>query len=132
MPAGGRRGGIRRVVVVEDAARVQEAIGHVLRLNGFEVASARSGADGLAQVRTFMPDLVICDIQMPILDGLSLLRHLREDPETARVKVLLATAKGTDADVARGLEYGADGYLVKPFSSLDLLQAIAALSPGGT
>jgi DNA-binding response OmpR family regulator len=114
-----------RVLVVEDYAPVRAAVREGLLENGFAVDAAANGEDGLWFAAANPYDVVILDIMLPKLDGLTLLRRLRASG--SRVAVLLLTAKDTIEDRVTGLDLGADDYLVKPFAFAELLARVRAL-----
>ncbi|MEN0140115.1 MULTISPECIES: response regulator transcription factor [Rhodococcus] len=103
-----------RVLVVDDEPNILELLSVSLRFQGFEVATASTGAEGLDTARTFRPDAVILDVMMPGMDGFGLLKRLRADGVDA--PVLFLTAKDAVEDKISGLTLGADDYVTKPFS----------------
>ncbi len=119
-----------KLLIVEDDATVRETLALNLRSEGYEVETAEDGELALERARRISPDLVVLDVMLPKLDGLTLLRILRRE---SRVPVILLTARGTETDKIVGLETGADDYVVKPFSLGELLARIrAALRRGQT
>ncbi len=112
------------ILVVEDDALIRNNLAELLGEVGFDVATADNGADGVALARGRLPDLVICDIMLPKLDGYAVLRSLREDPATAGVPLIFLTAKGERAEVRLGMNLGADDYLTKPFTISEVLEAV--------
>ncbi|HYQ46016.1 MAG TPA: sigma-54 dependent transcriptional regulator [Polyangiaceae bacterium] len=113
-----------RVLVVEDDPVIRANVLELLSEEGFEPISAQDGADGLALAKARVPDLVICDIALPKLDGYAVLRAIREDPALASTPFIFLTAKAERADVRAGMNLGADDYLTKPFTARDLLDAV--------
>jgi two-component system response regulator MprA len=114
-----------RVLVVDDEPALRSALERALRLNGFDVALAEDGEDGLAALRAEAPDIVVLDVLMPRLDGIAACRRLRADGD--RTPVLMLTARDAVADRVAGLDAGADDYLVKPFALEELLARVRAL-----
>jgi DNA-binding response OmpR family regulator len=117
-----------RILVVEDNADLAYGLRNNLEIEGYEVDSASDGEDGLARARQTgdaAPDLIILDLMLPKLDGFHVLRRLRGDG--IDVPVLVLTARGEEADVVRGLRFGADDYVTKPFGILELLARVEAL-----
>jgi len=114
-----------KVLLVEDSARLQMSVGRALRKAGYVVDISGDGEDGLWRAETTDYDAVVLDIQLPKLDGLSLLQKLRQKGKNTHV--LLLTAKDTVEDRVRGLQRGADDYLVKPFALEELLARVEAL-----
>ena len=119
--------GARRILVVEDEQDIRELIRYNLAREGFDIDCAASGEEALRRARTRLPDLVLLDLMLPGVDGLEVCRRLKGDRRSARVPVMMLTAKGEDADVVAGLELGADDYVVKPFSPRVLLARIRAV-----
>ncbi len=115
-----------KILVIEDEAAVRANILTILDSGGYESAGAENGREGLDAARRALPDLILCDIMMPEMDGYAVLRALRQDRETATIPLIFLTAKVERADVRQGMELGADDYITKPFRRLDLLQAISA------
>ena len=114
-----------RILIIEDDESIRRLIRMHLRMNGFsEVIGAPDGEEGLAAARELRPDLILLDIMLPGIDGLTVCRNLKADPEFAAIPVILLTAKGEESDIVLGLELGADDYVTKPFSSNVLLARI--------
>lgn len=111
------------LLIVEDDATVRETLALNLRSEGYQVETAQDGEQALELARRAKPDLVVLDVMLPRLDGLTLLRILRRE---SQVPVILLTARGTETDKIVGLETGADDYVVKPFSLGELLARIRA------
>ncbi|HEY9815122.1 MAG TPA: response regulator [Candidatus Obscuribacterales bacterium] len=114
-----------RILVIEDEEILRSNIVDILEAEGFEVDQADNGRSGVQLAQTRSPDLVICDVMMPELDGHSVLSELRQDPTTALASFIFLTAKATAADMRQGMNLGADDYLSKPFLRTELLEAIA-------
>src|SRR5258705_9266126 len=114
-----------RVLVAEDDERLRESLARVLRFEGYEVTLAVDGAEALARVATDAPDVIVLDVMMPKLDGLTACRRLRAGGD--RTPVLMLTARHEVADRVSGLDAGADDYLVKPYAVDELLARLRAL-----
>jgi len=114
-----------RVLVVEDSARLRQTVSTWLRRHGFAVDASGDGEEGLFLAQNTDYDVIVLDIMLPKLDGLTLLQRLRQAGKSTHV--LLLTAKDTVPDRVRGLELGADDYLVKPFALEELLARVKAL-----
>jgi DNA-binding response OmpR family regulator len=112
-----------KILLVEDETTVRETLAMNLRAENYEVLTAADGAEGLDLARDEVPDLIIMDLMLPKLDGLSLCRILRKDTD---VPIIMLTARGTEMDRITGLETGADDYVVKPFSLGELLARVRA------
>jgi two-component system, OmpR family, phosphate regulon response regulator PhoB len=113
------------VLVVDDDPIVRSLVGYTLE--AYDVRLATSGQDAMAQVAAERPSLVVLDIMMPGLSGLRVLQMWRANAETSQLPVILMTAKAQESDVDRGFELGADDYVVKPFSPLELERRVAAV-----
>lgn len=116
----------RTILLIDDSDYIIEGTASLLRFEGYTVLTAYNGRDGLALAREHHPDLIICDVSMPEMDGYTVLRHLREDPETASLRFMFFTARAEKTDMRTGMDIGADDYLVKPFTIEELLSAIEA------
>ena len=115
-----------RILLVEDEERLSQALVEIFKENKFGIDAVYNGVDGLNSARTGIYDIVILDIMLPQLDGLAVLRTLREEKNA--VPVLLLTAKEDVADKVEGLDSGADDYMTKPFSTEELLARVRALT----
>ena len=103
----------KKVLIVEDDSNIAELLNLYLEKEGFEPLVAKDGGKGVEQFRAFQPDLVLLDIMLPVMDGWSVLKKIRE---SSKVPVIMLTAKGETSDKVSGLEMGADDYIPKPFS----------------
>jgi two-component system response regulator MprA len=121
----GDRAGSSRVLVVEDDPRVRDALARVLAFEGYDVRLAVDGADALANVVSTSPDVILLDVMLPNVDGLTVCRRLREHGN--RTPVLMLTARHEVSDRVAGLDAGADDYLVKPYALDELLARLRAL-----
>ena len=113
-----------RILIIEDNDDIRESVTEILELANFEVLAAENGKKGVELAMAHLPDLILCDIMMPELDGYGVLYLLAKKPETAAIPFIFLTAKAERADMRRGMELGADDYLVKPFDDMELLTAI--------
>jgi two-component system alkaline phosphatase synthesis response regulator PhoP len=118
---------MRRALVVEDDPDIVELLVHYLKAEGFAVDAAEDGRKALERLRAETYHLVILDLQLPGLDGLSVCTEIRRDRRTKDVPVVMLTARGDEADRIVGLEMGADDYVVKPFSPKELVARVRAL-----
>ena len=114
--------------MVDDDDVIRQLITVNLELEGFEVAAAVDGQDCLDKVREVRPDVVTLDVMMPRMDGWEAASQLRDDPETAGIKVVLLTARAQEADLQRGDRIGVDAYLTKPFDPDDLIATVRRLA----
>lgn len=113
-----------KILVIEDEPEMRRNLVTILRLEGFEPLAARHGREGVELARRESPDLVLCDVMMPELDGHAVLKELQSDPLTMNIPFVFLTARGEKADVRGGMNLGADDYLTKPVDKADLLRAV--------
>lgn len=118
---------MHNILVVEDDPAILSNTARVLRLEGFEVHTARNGLEGLRLAREIQPDLILCDIRMPEMNGDELLNHLQGDPGTACIPLIFATASAEITGRQERLARGAIDYLVKPYDFKALLSTIRRL-----
>jgi DNA-binding NarL/FixJ family response regulator len=117
----------KRLLLVDDEPNLLLAVAAILRSENFEVATARNGKDALLQIAKSVPDLVISDIKMPVMDGHSLARHLRSAPHTKLIPIVFLTAKDDTSDRIEGFRSGIDIYLTKPFEPDELIAVIRSI-----
>jgi DNA-binding NarL/FixJ family response regulator len=117
---------VKKILVIEDEAEMRRNLTTVLRLEQFQPFAAENGRVGVELAKQQKPDLILCDIMMPELDGRGVLQALREDPELSLIPFIFLTAKGEKEDLRTGMNLGADDYLTKPVAKADLLSAIEA------
>ena len=113
-----------KILVIEDDKSLCDKIAFLLRKNAYEYTTANTGKDGIAKIKTEDPDLIICDIMLPDIDGYKILHDLKKEEETTNIPFIFLTAKAEMSDLRRGMNLGADDYLPKPFKIDDLLQSI--------
>jgi DNA-binding response OmpR family regulator len=116
-----------RVLIVEDSADIADLLKLYLKNAGHEVDHVTTGDAVMGRVKSMPPDLVLLDLMLPGMDGLLVCQALRHDPATASIPVIMLTARGEESDRIRGLELGADDYVVKPFSPKEVTARVAAL-----
>ena len=112
------------ILLIEDNENMRENTSEILTLAGHQVESASNGKEGVIKVQLNKPDLIICDIMMPELDGYGVLHMLNRDPNTNQIPFIFLTAEADRSDVRKGMELGADDYVTKPFDDLELLAAV--------
>ncbi|MEA3276800.1 MAG: response regulator [Pseudomonadota bacterium] len=117
----------KKILIADDEPNILISVDYLMRREGFEVIVARDGEEALSSIRSDRPDIVLLDVMMPKLDGFEVCKAVRADPALEGVRILMLTAKGRDADVAKGLSLGADAYVPKPFSTRDLVAQVKAL-----
>lgn len=117
---------MKKILIIEDDTIMRENTAEILELANYEVTTAPNGRAGSTLAKEIKPDLIICDIMMPELDGYGVLHILSKDPKTASIPFIFLTAKAEKSEVRKGMELGADDYLTKPFEDTELLSAIEA------
>jgi DNA-binding response OmpR family regulator len=118
---------MEKVLIIEDELILANNLADKLRSEGYEVITSPDGEDGLEKVRTQQPDLIVLDIMLPGLDGLTLCRMVQRDPATAHIPIIMLTARSMEVDKIVGLESGADDYLVKPVALGEFLARVRAV-----
>lgn len=116
-----------KALIIEDEVTLAQNLADKLRAEGFNVITANDGEAGLEKLRNEHPDIIVLDIMLPKLDGLSICRMVRHDPTTAHIPIIMLTARGTEVDKIVGLESGADDYIVKPFALGEFLARVRAV-----
>jgi len=120
-----------KILVVDDEPEAVELVEFNLKQAGYTVTTAADGAEALKKARAQIPDLIVLDVMLPEMDGFEICKTLRLDPSTAKVPILMLTAKAAEIDRVLGLELGADDYLTKPFSPRELLLRIKKIIARG-
>lgn len=113
-----------QILIIEDDMSIRSNTAELLELEGYLAVTAVNGLDGLKKVANCIPDLILCDLRMPEMDGLSLLAHLGQNENWKRIPFIFFSAKSEKMDIQKGLDSGADEYLTKPFELHDLLGAV--------
>src|ERR1035437_10707565 len=115
---------MKTVLVVEDNEVIREDVSEILTLANYKVISAINGKEGIEKTYEFMPDLVVSDIAMPIVDGFGMLHVLRKDPKTEDLPFIFLTSKSDRNDFRNAMDSGADDFITKPFNGDELLKAV--------
>jgi DNA-binding NarL/FixJ family response regulator len=115
---------MKKILVIEDEPEMRRNITTLLRYNEYQPVAAENGLDGVEAARREKPDLILCDVMMPKMDGFGVLQALQKDASLARIPFIFLTAKGEKDDLRDGMNLGADDYLTKPVANADLIQAI--------
>ncbi|MGB8192408.1 MAG: response regulator [Chitinophagaceae bacterium] len=115
---------MKKILIIEDNLEVRENTAEIIELSNYEVITAENGKTGVQMALQEKPDLIVCDIMMPVLDGYGVHHLLSKHSETASTPFIFLTAKSEKADFRKGMDMGADDYLMKPFNGVDLLKAI--------
>ncbi|GAA4304294.1 response regulator [Nibribacter koreensis] len=114
----------KRILIIEDNVDIRESSTEILELSGYDVLQAPDGKAGVDLAFAQLPDLILCDIMMPELDGFGVLYLLHKNPDTVNIPFIFLTAKAERVDIRKGMEMGADDYLTKPFDDMELLVAV--------
>ena len=115
---------MKTILIIEDNQDVRENTAEILELASYKVLQAENGKTGVEIAQKIKPDLIICDIMMPVLDGYGVIHLLNKNPETASIPFIFLTAKSERLDFRKGMEMGADDYISKPFDDIELLNAV--------
>ncbi len=115
---------MKKILLIEDNADIRENMSEILELAGYEVISAENGKKGVELAIEQLPDLIICDIMMPVLDGYGVLHMLHKNDKLQHIPFIFLTAKSERSEIRKGMEMGADDYITKPFDGTELLNAI--------
>ncbi|MCB1204655.1 MAG: response regulator transcription factor [Verrucomicrobiae bacterium] len=116
----------KKILIIEDQGTMRRNLALLLEMEGFQVVTAENGRIGLETARRERPDVILCDVMMPEMDGYAVVQALRGEPDFATTPFLFLTAKGEKSDIRVGMNFGADDYLTKPVVRDDLLAAIEA------
>ena len=117
---------MKSILVIDDNADIRENTAEILELAGYKVSTAENGKKGVELALKNKPDVIVCDIMMPELDGYGVLHLLRKNPESQNIPFIFLTAKTERSDLRKGMEMGADDYITKPFDDIELLNAVEA------
>jgi two-component system, OmpR family, alkaline phosphatase synthesis response regulator PhoP len=120
----------KRILIVDDEPNIVAALEFLLQKNGYAVKVAANGEDALAQLDAFKPDLVLLDVMMPKVSGYEVCQRMRAQPQWRHMKIVMLSAKGREVEVSKGMSVGADLYVTKPFSSIELVATIGKLVSG--
>ncbi len=116
-----------RILVVEDEEAILEVVSQAMKRHGFEVSTANNGDSALEMAYSLHPDIIILDIMLPKMDGWEVCRRLKREDETRNIPLIMLTARREERDVVEGLNLGADDYIKKPFSLVELIARVKAL-----
>lgn len=117
----------KRILIADDEPNIVLSLEFLMQTSGYEVRTANDGEEALAALSEFRPDLVLLDVMMPKRNGYEICQWIRSNPALSGVKVVMLTAKGSDADLEKGLGLGADAYVTKPFATRELVARVKAL-----
>src|SRR5438876_670026 len=119
--------GKTRILIIEDERQLTEVLSYNLQREGYEVSVSHDGQEGLRKAQAMLPDLILLDLMLPVMNGLDVCRELRSGERTKEIPIIILTAKAEETDQVVGFSMGADDYVTKPFSVKVLLQRIRAL-----
>ncbi len=114
----------KKILIADDNENIRDALTYLLEDEGYALSMAKDGSDTLKKVREFRPDILFLDIMMPEMNGYEVCRVIKNDPQLKNTYIIMLTAKGQVAEQERGKEVGADEYIVKPFSPMEILSKI--------
>lgn len=117
----------KKILIADDNENIRDALSYLLEDEGYILNMAKDGNDTLKKVREFHPDILFLDIMMPEINGYEVCRIIKNDPELKKTYVIMLSAKGQVAEQDRGKEVGADEYIVKPFSPMEILSKIKTI-----
>jgi two-component system chemotaxis response regulator CheY len=120
---------VRKVMIVDDSVSMRQMVGYTLRQGGYEVIEAQHGQDALSKLQGCTVDLIITDLNMPVMDGITLIQNVRKQPAMKSKPILMLTTEGMASKKEQGKAAGASGWLVKPFDPEKLLLTIARVLP---
>jgi len=121
---------MKKILVIEDDANIRESLMELLEMKSYEVVAAENGVDGLRLAAEHKPDLILCDVMMPGLNGYEVIERVRASAELARVPFIFLSAKAMDQDISYGKQLGANSYLTKPFRANELFTVVDDLLNG--
>ncbi len=114
----------KKILIAEDEANIITSVEFLLQNAGYELRIARDGEEALRGVGEFLPDMVLLDVMMPLRNGFEVCQKIRENAQWGYIKIVMLTAKGRQTEISKGMALGADAYLVKPFSTKELLEQV--------
>jgi len=117
----------KKVLIVDDEPSIIVALQFLMEENGYITLVAFSGEEAMEAVAKHHPDLILLDVMLPVVDGFEVCQRVRENPEWKDTRIVLLTALGSDANITKGLDLGADAYVTKPFSNADLVAKVKDL-----
>ncbi|MBM3359195.1 MAG: response regulator [Betaproteobacteria bacterium] len=117
----------KRILIADDEPNIVTLLEFLMQQSGYDIRSASNGEDALRAVSEYHPHLVLLDVMMPLRNGYEVCQTMRESPEFDDVKIIMLTAKGREAEMAKGLASGADAYVTKPFATKELVETVKRL-----
>jgi DNA-binding response OmpR family regulator len=117
----------KKVLIVDDEPGIIVALQFLMEQNGYETLVAFSGEEAMEAVVRHHPDLILLDIMLPVVDGFEVCQRVRENPDWKDIRIILVTALGSEVNVTKGLDLGADAYVTKPFANVELVAKVKEL-----
>ena len=121
-----------RILLIDDHQTVFRLLEAIVRIKGYTLLYAESGQQGIVMARQEQPDLILLDVMMPDIDGFKVCQYLKENEDTKEIPIMFLTARGADGDRELGRKAGADGFMTKPFQTIEVLKQIERLLPEKT
>ncbi len=119
-----------RILLIDDHQTVFRLLEAIVRIKGYTLLYAESGQQGIVMARQELPDLILLDVMMPDIDGFKVCQYLKENEDTKDIPIMFLTARGSDGDLELGRKAGADGFMTKPFQTIEVLKQIGLLLAG--
>ena len=116
-----------RILLIDDHQTVFRLLEAIVRIKGYTLLYAENGQQGIVMARQELPDLILLDVMMPDIDGCKVCQYLKENEETKEIPIMFLTARGSDGDLEAGRKAGADGFMTKPFQTIEVLRQIERL-----
>ena len=116
-----------RILLIDDHQTVFRLLEAIVRIKGYKLIYAESGQQGIVMARQELPDLILLDVMMPDIDGFKVCQYLKENEDTKDIPIMFLTARGADGDLELGRKAGADGFMTKPFQTIEVLKQIELL-----
>lgn len=117
----------KKILIVDDEPSIIVPVQFLMEQNGYDVLVAFSGEEAMEIIAEKEVDLILLDIMLPVIDGFEVCQRVRENPQWNKIKIILLTALGSDANVEKGIALGADAYITKPFSNVDIVEKVKEL-----
>jgi two-component system, OmpR family, alkaline phosphatase synthesis response regulator PhoP len=121
----------KKILIVDDEPGIIVALQFLMEQNGYETAIAFSGVEAMELIASDRPDLILLDIMLPVIDGFEVCQRVRENLEWRDIRIVMLTALGNEANIAKGLALGADAYITKPFSNTEVVAKVKELLESG-
>ncbi len=117
----------KQILIVDDEPSIIVALQFLMEQNGYKTIVAFSGEEAMEAIELYHPDLILLDIMLPVVDGFEVCQRVRENPEWTDIRIVMVTALGSEVNVTKGLDLGADAYITKPFSNAELVAKVKEL-----